>query len=116
MAEEVVAALEGRTVAVAEADWPRYHAAAVIAANHLVALLGQVERVAAERRRAARGLPVPGAEAASTMWWRSGPLPRSPGRCAAGDRATVERHLAALPAEERTAYAALSEEAARLCP
>ena len=39
----------------------RYHAAAAIASNHLVALLGQVERVAGGVGRAARGLPRPGA-------------------------------------------------------
>ena len=40
-------ALGGRPVAVADADRAAYHAAACIAANHVVALLGQVERVAA---------------------------------------------------------------------
>ena len=34
----------------------RYHAAAVVASNHLVALLGQVERLAATLRRAVRGV------------------------------------------------------------
>ena len=40
-------ALGGRTVEVADDDRAAYHAAACIAANHVVALLGQVERVAA---------------------------------------------------------------------
>ena len=39
--------LGGRVVAVADEDRAAYHAAACIAANHVVALLGQVERVAA---------------------------------------------------------------------
>ena len=39
--------LGGNVVEVADADRAAYHAAAVIAANHLVALMGQVERVAA---------------------------------------------------------------------
>ena len=98
---EVVAALGGRAVAVAEDDWVRYHAAAVIASNHLVALLGQVERVAARVGRAARGLPRP----------RPG-QPRRRRRARPGRRAhragparrprpRSTRHLAALPAEER---------------
>ena len=48
VAHEMVAALGGRTVEVADEDRAAYHAAACIAANHVVALLGQVERVAAE--------------------------------------------------------------------
>ena len=42
-----VDALDGRAFEVADEDRAAYHAAAVIASNHLVALLGQVERVAA---------------------------------------------------------------------
>lgn len=45
--DAVVADLGGHAVHVADADRTRYHAAACIASNHLVALLGQVERVAA---------------------------------------------------------------------
>ena len=48
IAGEVVAALEGRSVVVSDADRVAYHAAATVASNHLVALLGQVERVAAD--------------------------------------------------------------------
>ena len=43
----MVEALGGRLVEVADEDRAAYHAAACIAANHVVALLGQVERVAA---------------------------------------------------------------------
>lgn len=114
MATEVVAALSGRVVAVAEADWPAYHAAAAIAANHLVALLGQVERVA-------NGIGAP-LEAYLDLAQGSlddvaelGPAAALTGPVRRGDAATVARHLAALPEEERAAYAALSEEAARLC-
>ena len=44
---DVAEDLGGKVVEVADADRAAYHAAAVIAANHLVALMGQVERVAA---------------------------------------------------------------------
>ena len=46
-AREIVECLGGRAVEVADGDRAAYHAAACIAANHVVALLGQVERVAA---------------------------------------------------------------------
>src|SRR5207245_965369 len=46
-ARAVVADLGGRAIEVADEDRAAYHAAACIASNHLVALLGQVERVAA---------------------------------------------------------------------
>src|SRR3954454_5770040 len=46
MGEQIVTSLGGHPVAVGDADRAAYHAAACIASNHLVALLGQVERVA----------------------------------------------------------------------
>ena len=49
--------LGGRVVEVADADRAAYHAAACIAANHVVALLGQVERVAAVGRPGPRVVP-----------------------------------------------------------
>jgi predicted short-subunit dehydrogenase-like oxidoreductase (DUF2520 family) len=115
LVEEVVDELHGRIVRIAEADWARYHAAAVIASNHLVALLGQVERVAASidvplaayvdlARGALDDVVTLGPTAALT-----GPVRR-------GDHATVDRHLKALPDDERAAYRALAAEAARLCP
>ncbi len=46
VARHIVETLGGRVVEVADGDRAAYHAAACIAANHVVALLGQVERVA----------------------------------------------------------------------
>jgi predicted short-subunit dehydrogenase-like oxidoreductase (DUF2520 family) len=115
LVEEIVDELHGRTVRVAEADWPRYHAAAVIAANHLVALLGQVERVARTV-----GAPLEAyldlARGALDDVAALGPAAALTGPVRRGDQATVERHLAALPEAERAAYRALAQEAARLCP
>lgn len=113
--EEIVDELHGRAIRIAEHDWARYHAAAVIAANHLVALMGQVERVASSvdapleafldlARGSLDDVAAVGPAAALT-----GPVRR-------GDHATIERHLAALPVRERHAYDALAKEAARLCP
>ncbi|HEX4866116.1 MAG TPA: DUF2520 domain-containing protein [Acidimicrobiales bacterium] len=115
LVEAVVDELHGRVVRVAEGDWARYHAAAAIAANHLVALLGQVERVAASI-----GAPLEAyldlARGSLADVAALGPAAALTGPVRRGDTATVERHQAALPEEERAAYRALAEEAARLCP
>jgi predicted short-subunit dehydrogenase-like oxidoreductase (DUF2520 family) len=115
LVEAVVDELHGRVVRVAEGDWARYHAAAAIAANHLVGLLGQVERVAASI-----GAPLEAyldlARGSLEDVAALGPAAALTGPVRRGDTATVERHLAALPEEERAAYRALAEEAARLCP
>lgn len=115
LVEAVVEELHGRVVRVAEGDWARYHAAAVIASNHLVALMGQVERVAATV-----GAPLTAffdlARGALDDVAALGPAAALTGPVRRGDTATVQRHLDALPEPERAAYRALAEEAARLCP
>ena len=111
---EVVASLRGRVVHVAETGWARYHAAAVIASNHLVALLGQAERVAASV-----GAPVEAfldlARGSLADVAALGPRDALTGPVRRGDTSTVERHLDALPPEERPAYEAMANEAKRLC-
>ncbi|MFM7061388.1 MAG: Rossmann-like and DUF2520 domain-containing protein [Actinomycetes bacterium] len=91
----------------------RYHAAAAVASNHLVALAGQVERIAG-----AAGVPF---EAFGPLMRTSldavvamGPAAALTGPVARGDVATVEAHLAALAPDERDAYLALAREAQRL--
>ena len=115
LALDVVSALDGAPIAVAEDGWVRYHAAAVIAANHLVALLGQVERVAGSV-----GVPLQAyldlAQGSLDDVAELGPAAALTGPVRRGDHATVARHHAALPPEERPAYEALAAEAARLCP
>lgn len=104
-ASDLVAALGGIAFAVPDGDRALYHAAACVAANHLVGLLGQVERLAA-----AAGLPLgaflPLAHAALEDVAESGPRRALTGPAARGDRATLERHLAAMPPEERAGYRA----------
>ena len=113
LAREMVDCLGGRMVEVADADRAAYHAAACIAANHVVALLGQVERVAASvgldlesflplTRAAVDDVAALGAGAALT-----GPARR-------GDWATLSRHLDALPESERAGYQAGAALATRL--
>jgi predicted short-subunit dehydrogenase-like oxidoreductase (DUF2520 family) len=97
----------------ADADRGRYHAAAVVASNHLVALLGQVERLAAS-------CSVP-FEAFAPLVFGSvqnafalGPADALTGPVSRGDLTTVEQHLRDLDPAERDAYRALAREAARL--
>ncbi len=115
VAAEAVASLRGRVVHVAETGWARYHAAAVIASNHLVALLGQAERVAASV-----GAPMEAfldlARGSLADVAALGPRGALTGPVRRGDTETVERHLAALPPEERAGYEAMAREAGRLCP
>lgn len=115
LALEVVAALEGRPMVIAEDDWVRYHAAAAIAANHFVGLMGQVERLAASI-----GVPIDAyLDLTSGAWGnvaRLGAAAALTGPVARGDLATVERHLAALPEDERAAYQAGVDLCRRLLP
>jgi predicted short-subunit dehydrogenase-like oxidoreductase (DUF2520 family) len=110
--EQVVADLGGHAFHVADEDRTRYHAAAVIASNHLVALLGQVERVAPA------GVPLAAffdlVRGTVDNVERLGPAAALTGPVARGDWATVERHLAALDQAERPAYEAMAEAARRL--
>ena len=115
LATHLVAALGGRAQPVADEDRVLHHAAATIAANHLVALLGQVERVAA-----AAGVPLEAylALAAGALANVSalGPAAALTGPVRRGDEGTVARHLAALDPGERPAYEALAAAARRLVP
>jgi predicted short-subunit dehydrogenase-like oxidoreductase (DUF2520 family) len=95
MTRAVVASLGGRVVTVEDPDRPSYHAAASIAANHMVALIGQVERVAASA-----GLPLDAfadlMRAALDDAVDLGPRRALTGPAARGDWDTVERHRRAL--------------------
>lgn len=100
---QMAESLGGQAVAVADHHRAAYHAAACIAANHVVALLGQVERVAASA-----GLPL-GAfldltRAAVDDVERLGPVRALTGPVARGDWTTVGRHRDALAPEERPGY------------
>ena len=109
----VAEALEGRVVTVGDDRRAVYHAAAVVASNHLVALFGQVERLAA-----AAGVP---AEAYVALAGgsldnaaRLGAAAALTGPVARGDWDTVRRHLAAVDPSEHEAYLAVAGLAARL--
>lgn len=113
LADKVIDDLGGRSVAIDDANRSAYHAAACIASNHLVALLGQVERVGATA-----GVPlaayldlvrqtVDNVDALGPRDALTGPVKR-------GDVETVERHRVAIADDERPAYDAMVELARRL--
>ena len=84
-----------------------YHAAAVVASNHLVALLGQVERLAETA-----GVPfdafLPLIATTLANCAHHGPAAALTGPVARGDLHTVAAHLDALPDAEHDAYRALA--------
>lgn len=110
---DVATALGGRALHVDDADRTTYHTAAAVAANHLVALLGQVERLA---HRA--GVPFEAyldlARGALDDVTDVGPAAALTGPVARGDWGTVARHLGALPEDERPLYSMLVDAARRL--
>jgi predicted short-subunit dehydrogenase-like oxidoreductase (DUF2520 family) len=110
---EIAYSLGLRTFEVADADRAAYHAAASVASNHVVALLGQVERLAA-----ASNVPFEAfgslVRASVQNAFALGPADALTGPVARGDLSTVERHLSVLDPAERDAYRALAREAARL--
>jgi predicted short-subunit dehydrogenase-like oxidoreductase (DUF2520 family) len=103
LALRLAEALGGYPVVVDEEQRAAYHAAACIASNHVVALLGQVERVAASA-----GIPLQAmlglTRAALDDVAALGPSRALTGPAARGDWSTIERHRAVLPPEERPAY------------
>lgn len=92
---QLAASLGGRAVEVDDDRRTAYHAAASIAANHLVALLGQVERIAATA-----GLPLDAfsalIRAAIDDALELGPHDALTGPAVRGDWSTLEAHRAAL--------------------
>lgn len=116
LAQEVAGELSGKWFEISDADRALYHGAAVVASNHLVALLGQVERLAAEV-----GVPF---EAFMSLVQSSvdnvgalGARAALTGPAARGDEETIESHVAALSSrlpEEVAAYEALVSQARKL--
>ncbi len=104
---EVVHSLRGRAITLRDDQRTAYHATAAVAANHLVALMGHVEELARSvglsledflplAQRALDDVAAVGPEAALT-----GPASR-------GDLSTIDAHLSAIPASERSAYVAMA--------
>jgi predicted short-subunit dehydrogenase-like oxidoreductase (DUF2520 family) len=111
--EELAEELELHPFRVADNRRAQYHAAAVVASNHVIALLGQVERMSE-----ACDVPfeafAPLVLASVENAFRLRPARALTGPVARGDFATVRAHLETLDPGERDAYRALAREAARL--
>jgi predicted short-subunit dehydrogenase-like oxidoreductase (DUF2520 family) len=113
LVEDVVASLGGRAIRLSDEQRVLYHAAASVTANHLVALLGHARAVAEAAglsledflplaQQALDDVNAMGVDAALT-----GPASRA-------DMATIDAHLEALPASERSTYVALANAAFEL--
>src|SRR5258708_31259618 len=113
LAAAVVADLGGRTVPVDDDRRAQYHAAACIASNHTVALLAQVERIAASA-----GVPLAAYLDLVRMTVDNlaamGPSRPPPGPPSRGDWTTVARHVDAVDPAEVPLYLALARSAATL--
>jgi predicted short-subunit dehydrogenase-like oxidoreductase (DUF2520 family) len=111
--ERLALSLGLRPFRVPPGERARYHAAATIASNHLVALLGQAARVAH-----AAGIPpealVPLVRATVDNVDALGPAAALTGPVARGDADTVARHLDALAPQDAATYRALAREALTL--
>jgi predicted short-subunit dehydrogenase-like oxidoreductase (DUF2520 family) len=105
--DDVVTSLSGRALYVRDEDRVLYHAAAAVTANHLVALMGQVQVLAESiglnledflplAQQALDDVVTLGVDLALT-----GPASRA-------DMATIDAHLAAIPDSERAAYVAMA--------
>lgn len=110
---EVVNDLNGQSFHVADSNRAAYHAAAVIASNHLVALLSQAERIAGTV-----GVPWPALVHLARITLENvaelGPAAALTGPAARRDEVTIRRHLKAIASEEHVAYKALAQQARQL--
>lgn len=95
LAEALAQALGMRTVEVAEADRPAYHAAASIASNFLITLEAAAEQVAATAG-VSRELLGPLVRGTVENWVALGPERALTGPVARGDDATIAAHRAAV--------------------
>jgi predicted short-subunit dehydrogenase-like oxidoreductase (DUF2520 family) len=113
LVEQVVADLGGAAFTVADEHRASYHAAACIASNHLVALLAQVERVAATA-----GVPLEAyldlVRATVDNVAELGVAAALTGPVARGDEATLARHREVLAPDELATYEAMVDAARRL--
>lgn len=113
LAIELVTSLGGRPVIIHDDNRVNYHAAACVAANHLVALMASVDEIARSV-----GLTVddylPLAVASLRDVATMGPRDALTGPASRGDLSTIDAHLHAIPASERELYVALAREALAL--
>jgi predicted short-subunit dehydrogenase-like oxidoreductase (DUF2520 family) len=113
LVREVARSLSGRVIALRDDQRTIYHAAAVVASNHLVALMGQVRTLAESIGLTLEDfLPLAGQSLVDVA--RFGPDAALTGPASRGDMATIDAHLAAIPESERSTYVALANAAFEL--
>lgn len=109
-ASEVVNSLGGRAFSLSNEQRAAYHATACVAANHLVALMGHVARLAeGAGLELADFLPL--AHSALDDVDHYGPSGALTGPASRGDLVTIDAHLQAIPEEERATYVTLANAA-----
>jgi predicted short-subunit dehydrogenase-like oxidoreductase (DUF2520 family) len=109
LVHEIVRSLSGRWFTLADDQRAAYHAAACVAANHLVTLMGHVERLAqGAGLELADFLPLATSSLCDVA--RDGPALALTGPASRGDLVTIDAHLAA----ERATYVALANAALSL--
>jgi predicted short-subunit dehydrogenase-like oxidoreductase (DUF2520 family) len=109
----LVGSLEGRIITLSDAQRTAYHATAVVAANHLVALMGHVATLAESAGLCLEDF-LPLAHQALRDVGELGPHAALTGPASRGDMATIDAHLAAIPELERSTYVAMANAAFEL--
>ena len=113
LVREVAQSLGGRIITLRDDQRTIYHAAAVVASNHLVALMAQVRTLAESIGLSLEDfLPLAGQTLVDVA--RFGPDDALTGPASRGDMATIDAHLAAIPESERSTYVALANAAFEL--
>ncbi len=108
LVREVVTSLRGRALVLSDEQRAAYHATATVAANHLVALLAHVQRLAEHAGLSLEDF-LPLSQMALEDVVERGPERALTGPAARGDLATIDAHLGAIPASERSTYVALAQ-------
>ena len=107
---DVVASLHGRVLTLSDEQRMGYHATASVAANHLVALMGQVQHLAESAGLSLEDF-LPLAQQALLDVAEFGPARALTGPASRGDMATIDAHLGAIPESERSTYVAMANAA-----
>ena len=102
---EIVERLGGIAIPVRDDQRAAYHAAATVAANHVVALMGHLEAIASEAGLSLETF-LPLARAAINDVEELGASAALTGPASRGDWETLQRHLDAIAPEEQASYRA----------
>jgi len=113
LATELAISLGGRPVTIEESARVNYHAAACVAANHLVTLMASVQEIAQSAGLSLDDF-LPLAYAALDDVAQLGPADALTGPASRGDLTTIDSHLGAIPEATRELYVALAREALTL--